>query len=130
MGLFWGKLRRGRVFYLIPNTVPKVLNDTEIEGYHLPSDLIGISALKYEVRDKQNFPAAVNVACNHIIQQVQELGSYEDPAVLLEEAKLRQKERDGVALFTLKLTKELIHSDNANYDLMKTINYLFGGASE
>ncbi len=115
---------------MIPNTVPKVLNDTEIEGYHLPSDLIGISALKYEVRDKQNFPAAVNVACNHIIQQVQELGSYEDPAVLLEEAKLRQKERDGVALFTLKLTKELIHSDNANYDLMKTINYLFGGASE
>jgi hypothetical protein len=111
MGLFWGRLRRGRVFYLIPNTVPKVLNETEIEGYRLPTDLIGISPLKYEVREKQNFAAAVNVACSHIKRKIQELGPYEDPAKLLEEAKLRQKERDAVALFTLKLTKELIHTD-------------------
>ncbi|EHL79187.1 nucleotide-binding protein [Bacillus smithii] len=119
MGLFWGRLRRGRVFYLIPNTVPKVLNETEIEGYRLPTDLIGISPLKYEVREKQNFAAAVNVACSHIKRKIQEQGPYEDPAILLEEAKLRQKERDVVALFTLKLTKELIHSDETKiYDYL------------
>lgn len=111
MGLFWGRLRRGRVFYLIPNTVPKVLNDTEIAGYHLPSDLIGLSCLTYEVRNRQNFVAAVNVACNHITHQIKELGHYEDPAILLEEAKHRQKERDAIALFTLKLAKELIYSE-------------------
>ncbi|MGE8206531.1 nucleotide-binding protein [Heyndrickxia sp. NPDC080065] len=119
MGLFWGRLRRGRVFYLIPNTVPKLLNDTDIEGYHLPSDLIGISALTYEVRDNQNFVAAVNVACGYIAQQIKELGHYEDPALLLEEARLRQKERDAIALFTLKLTKELIY-----YDHTKIYEYL------
>jgi hypothetical protein len=117
MGLFWGRLRRGRVFFMIPNTVPKVLNGEEIDGYHLPSDLIGISPLKYEVRS--NYSASVNVACGYITRQINKLGRYQEPSILLEEARIRQKERDAVALFTLKLTKELLQSNNS-----KTYDYL------
>jgi len=113
MGLFWGRLRRGRVFYLIPNSVPKVVHDMQIEDYHLLSDLAGINPLTYEVRNKPNPSAAINIACSYIKRKIKKLGPYEDPSVLLKEAKLRQKERDEVALFTLKLTKELIEYDKS-----------------
>ncbi|WP_427125070.1 TIR domain-containing protein (plasmid) [Priestia megaterium] len=119
MGLFWGKLRRGRVFYLIPNTTPKVVNDMKIEEYHLLTDLVGINSLKYEVRDIPNPSAAVNIACGHIISKINEMGVYEDPKLLLEQARLRQKERDAVARFALKLTRKLIQSDNSKvYDYL------------
>ncbi|GAA0337569.1 hypothetical protein GCM10008967_29790 [Bacillus carboniphilus] len=65
MGLFWGRLRRGRVFYIIPDLIP---NQEGVEGYRLPSDLDGLTVLKYEIRTDQNFEAAVNRACRAIKQ--------------------------------------------------------------
>ncbi len=119
MGLFWGRLRRGRVFFLIPNTTPKVVDGIEIEEYHLLSDLVGINPLTYEVRNKPNPRASVNIACARIKEKMEELGPYDDPKLLLEQAKIRQKERDAVALFTLKLTKELMQSDKTKiYDFL------------
>jgi predicted nucleotide-binding protein len=118
MGLFWGKLKRERVFYLIPATTPKKREDIDIEDYHLLSDLIGLNSLTYQPLSK-NDDAAVSVACHHIIQRIQELKSFKDPEILLQEAQRRQRERDVVALFTLKLTKELIESDQSKiYDYL------------
>jgi hypothetical protein len=112
MGLFWGKLKRNRVFYLIPNTVPKKRNDINIEEYHLLSDLIGMNALTYQA-DSMNDDAAVSVACQHILHKIKKLHCFQDPEILLQEARRRQKERDEVALFTLKLAKELIQYDKS-----------------
>ncbi|GGE61419.1 TIR domain-containing protein [Priestia taiwanensis] len=112
MGLFWGKLKRHRVFYLIPNTVPKKRNDIDIQEYHLLSDLLGMNALTYQA-DSSNDDAAVSVACQHILHKIKELQCFQDPEVLLQEARLRQKERDEVSLFTLKLAKELIQYDKS-----------------
>ncbi len=119
MGLFWGKLRRGRVFYLIPNTPPKEVNDMKIEEYHLLSDLLGLNPLHYDVaRSIRNIPASVNVACGKMKEIITKLGPYEDTNLLLEQAKIRQKERDAVALFTLKLTKELMFDNTRIYDYL------------
>ncbi|MBM7691297.1 hypothetical protein JOC77_000702 [Peribacillus deserti] len=118
MGLFWGKLKRSRVFYLIPNTVPKTRNDIDIQNYHLLSDLIGLNPLTYQAATK-NHDAAVSVSCQHIIKKIQELKFFNDPEKMLKEALRKQRERDEVALFTLKLTKELIV-----YDHEKIYEYL------
>ncbi|PLT29472.1 TIR domain-containing protein [Peribacillus deserti] len=118
MGLFWGRLKRSRVFYLIPNTVPKTRDDMNIQDYHLLSDLIGLNPLKYQAGSK-NYDAAVSVSCQHIIKKIQELKFYQDPEILLHEVRRKQRERDEVALFTIKLTKELLKSDNENiYDYL------------
>ncbi|MDN4608192.1 TIR domain-containing protein [Sporosarcina highlanderae] len=111
MGLFWGKLRRGRVFYLIPDLTPKEISGMKIEDYHLLSDLVGINPLLYEIRSTPNPAASVSIACGRIKSIIQELGFYLDPKIELEKAQLRQKERDAVSLFLLKLAKELIQSD-------------------
>jgi hypothetical protein len=118
MGLFWGKLKRGRVFYLIPNTVPKKRDDINIQDYHLLTDLIGINPLTYQAESK-NYDAAVSVSCHHIIEKINELKFFKDPEMLLQEAQRKQRERDEVALFTIKLTKELIE-----YDKSKIYEYL------
>lgn len=112
MGLFWGKLKRSRVFYLIPNSVPKKRDDIDIQDYHLLTDLVGINPLTYQAK-AENYDAAVSVSCNHIIKRINELKFFKDPEILLQEAQRRQNERDAVALFTLKLTKELIKYDKS-----------------
>ncbi|QQZ11241.1 TIR domain-containing protein [Heyndrickxia vini] len=112
MGLFWGRLKRGRVFYLIPNTVPKKREDINTQNYHLLTDLIGVNPLTYQALSK-NYDSAVSVSCHHIINKINELKFFKDPEMILQEVQKRQRERDEVALFTLKLTKELIENDKS-----------------
>ncbi len=96
MGLFWARLRRSRVFCLLPDQVP-VRNDLipgeNIEEYHLLSDLSGLTPLEYEWQH-ENPVAAVDVSCGKIIDSIQEQGSYRDPQKELEQLKheLRRKE--------------------------------------
>lgn len=112
MGLFWGRLKRERVFYIIPNSVSKERDDMKIEDYHLLSDLIGINSLTYQA-GSQNIDSAVSVACQHIIKQIKLLQGFQDPEILAAELERKQRERDEVALFSLKLTKELIENDKS-----------------
>lgn len=87
MGLFWGKLRRRRVFCLIPREVESrddLVQGVEIKEYHLLSDLHGMNLLEYHRRTDDNYAAAVDAACGMIERSVMEQGVYENPQELLE----------------------------------------------
>lgn len=65
LGLFWGKLGRGRVFFIIPEK-------TEL---HIPTDLLGVTPGKYDPnRDDKSFQAATGPVCNQIRIQIKKLG--------------------------------------------------------
>ncbi|MEK4849809.1 TIR domain-containing protein [Paenibacillus sp. FSL H7-0756] len=96
MGLFWARLRRGRVFCLLPDQVPArsdLVPGENVEEYHLLSDLSGLTPLEYEWQH-ENATAAVDVSCGKIIDSIQAQGMYHDPAVELLQlrAELRRKE--------------------------------------
>jgi len=74
MGLFWGKLRRKRVFCLIPLEVG--VNNEDIQGIeinklHILSDLSGLSLLEYEHAHGNEFQAAVSVSCAEIRKAIE-----------------------------------------------------------
>ncbi|KQN97001.1 TIR domain-containing protein [Paenibacillus sp. Leaf72] len=79
MGLFWGKLRRQRVFCIIPNDTSKIVEDLNADGFHVPSDLSGLNILQYEIRNDSNYSAAVNVACHVIKTSIASEGIFNDP---------------------------------------------------
>ncbi|WNS42927.1 TIR domain-containing protein [Paenibacillus sp. MMS20-IR301] len=96
MGLFWARLRRGRVFCLLPDQVPPrsdLIPGENVEEYHLLSDLSGLTPLEYEWQH-ENVTAAVDVSCGKILDIIAEQGSYQDPAAELRllKAELRRKE--------------------------------------
>ncbi|PKG22961.1 TIR domain-containing protein [Niallia nealsonii] len=118
MGLFWGRLKRERVFFIIPDTVAKEVNGEKVEGYHLLSDLVGLTALTYESsRGDGNHSSAVNTAAGEIIGIIKKLGRFEDAKLLLEEARMVQKIKRRSTIFTRKLSKALIKLNHKNiYD--------------
>lgn len=64
-GLFTGKLGRKRVFFVTPNG-----SDT-----YIPSDLLGVTAGKYDPnREDGSLQAATGAACNEIRQAIKKLG--------------------------------------------------------
>ncbi|QGW79886.1 DNA-binding protein [Pseudomonas alkylphenolica] len=64
-GLFIGKLGRERVFFILPSG----------EELHLPTDLLGVTAGKYELaRSDNSMQAATGPVCHQIRQQIQKLG--------------------------------------------------------
>jgi len=82
MGLFWGRLRRLRVFCLIPQDI-EVSEDEHIKGikidqYHLLSDLNGLTLLQYEYAHDDEYEAAVSVACATIKKAIQNESFFED----------------------------------------------------
>ncbi|RKO63176.1 TIR domain-containing protein [Caldibacillus debilis] len=87
-GLFWGKLGRGRVFAIIPEQVKErddLIIGATVNEFHLLSDLQGLTLLRYEQRTDNNFEAAVSVACQRIIDKIEELGFFQDPRSLLDQ---------------------------------------------
>ncbi|KZE38851.1 hypothetical protein AV656_08085 [Bhargavaea cecembensis] len=112
MGMFWGKLKRERVFFLVPNQV------TENDVFTLPSDFSGLGALEYEVRHDQNYEAAVSRACSQIKRRIADLKLYTDPFDLL-----REMEKDLTLLlkirrFYLRFTKLLLRGQSPLYDCL------------
>jgi predicted nucleotide-binding protein len=86
MGMFWGKLRRNRVFCIVPREVAErddLFAGVKVKEYHLLSDLQGLTLLTYESRTDGNYHAAVDVACGHILNKIDAHGVYSDPADLL-----------------------------------------------
>jgi hypothetical protein len=65
-GLFVGKLGADRCFYLVPRTVG---------DFHLPTDLLGTTALTYRAdRKDSNLVAALGPACNQIRRAIRLIG--------------------------------------------------------
>jgi hypothetical protein len=65
LGLFMGKLGRGRTFVLHPAD----------PQFKIPSDLLGISTTKYYwPREDKNYEAAVGSACHKIREKIRSLG--------------------------------------------------------
>lgn len=117
MGMFWGKLRRRRVFFLIPSQVSETLDDgTVIDELHIPSDLAGLTTLQYEVRSDNNFQAAVNVACSAIKQKIQELGLYIDPLEIVGAANLEIQRKHHILQFCFEYLHILKGEDEHKYD--------------
>lgn len=83
MGLFWGRLRRQRVFCLIPQDIEKSDGDhikgVRIDQYHLLSDLNGLTLLEYEYAHDGEYEAAVAVACASIKRAIRDEGYFDDP---------------------------------------------------
>lgn len=102
MGLFWGKLRRQRVFAVIPREVRErddLIPDHTVSDYHLLSDLHSLTLLTYEHRSDRNAEAAVAVACRQIARKVQELGCFQDPRKLLEQKELELLQKQSILHF-------------------------------
>ncbi|WP_235941527.1 TIR domain-containing protein [Paenibacillus puerhi] len=106
MGLFWGKLRRDRVFYLVPERVPSHRHNIEIDQFHIPSDLQGLTVLTYEIRTDGNYTAAVNVACDEIVGRIEKLGAFADPALELERARAELDRKQSLLHFFIELHKK------------------------
>ncbi|MDQ0859865.1 nucleotide-binding protein [Bacillus sp. V2I10] len=116
MGLFWGRLRRGRVFYIIPNQIP---SSDEAKGVRLPTDLDGITVLSYEIRTDDNYDAAVNLACRAIKRTIVEKGPFQDPAKLLAESQ-SEREQDYTLIRVLRtLSKRLLSDQSQKFEFLQ-----------
>jgi hypothetical protein len=102
MGLFWSRLQRGRVFFLVPVQVPEAINGVAIDEFHIPSDLTGLTLLKYETRSDHNVSAAVSVACAEILGKIKALGLFSDPVKELEAAKAELARKQQILHFFIE----------------------------
>ncbi|WP_404427726.1 nucleotide-binding protein [Ureibacillus chungkukjangi] len=114
LGLFWGKLRKGRVFFIVPNEF-KTLNSGN-DDYVLPTDLSGLTTLNYEMRTDNNFEAAVSRAAQKINTIIRTDGFFEDPSVLLEKTKEDLIKCNTLLSFYHQFTKSLIGDSNKKYE--------------
>ncbi|MCY9666447.1 nucleotide-binding protein [Paenibacillus alginolyticus] len=102
MGLFWGKLRRNRVFAIVPNEVKErddLIKGETVGDFHLLSDLQGLTLFKYELRTDDRHEAAVSVACQQIIKKMQEHGFYTDPRDQLAQKELELQQKQSLLHF-------------------------------
>ncbi|MGG0940238.1 TIR domain-containing protein [Brevibacillus centrosporus] len=120
MGLFWGILRKDRVFAIVPRNVPK--RDDLIEGqtvsdFHLMSDLTGLTLLEYDIRPDQKYEAAVSVACQEIINKIQQLGAFKDPRSVVTETGLKLHRKQSVLHFFWEYNKNVhVPGSKEKYD--------------
>ncbi|SIT72871.1 TIR domain-containing protein [Edaphobacillus lindanitolerans] len=110
MGMFWGKLKRERVFFLVPNKAPN--------NFTIPSDFNGLGRLEYEVRDDQNYEAAVNRACSAIKRRIEDLNLFQDPIDLLEEMEKDLTAMRKIRLFYKRFTKLIMRRQTRPHDCL------------
>lgn len=106
MGLFWGRLGRKRVFCIIPNEVP-----TGQEGgptsLHLPSDLEGITLLRYMADHSRGPRSAISTACGRILNAVAEEGFFKQRHELFAEMKSGMERKDSVIQLLLEYLRNV-----------------------
>ncbi|BFH63609.1 TIR domain-containing protein [Paenibacillus azoreducens] len=98
MGLFWGRLRRQRVFAIVPQEVKgrdDLIKEEKVSDFHILTDLHGLTLLQYETRTDENYEAAVSVACHFIKKVIQVEGNYPDPLneMMKMETEIERKRR-------------------------------------
>ncbi len=72
LGLFVGRLGRRRSFVVMPR---------EVEGLHLPSDLIGLNTATFAMpTDMRRLVAALGPACNKVRRVIKDAGTITTPA--------------------------------------------------
>lgn len=114
MGLFWARLRRSRVFCLVPDQVtPRddLIPGENVEEYHLLSDLAGITSLEYEMHH-DNPTAAVDVSCGKIIDNIHEHGRFRDPVKDLEQLKMDLRRKESILHFFWQYNSNVTISEN------------------
>ncbi len=71
LGLFVGRLGRRRSFVVVPR---------EVEGLHLPSDLVGLNTATFAMPpDTRRLVAALGPACNKVRRAIKEAGTVPAP---------------------------------------------------
>jgi Predicted nucleotide-binding protein containing TIR-like domain len=117
MGLFWGKLKRGRVFFIKPTTVSRQHNGKTIDEFHILSDMDGLTVLNYDSeRSDGSYKDAVSVACMTIGEIIKEKGVYQDPVKALEVATTQMEQDLNVFRFFLKYVKESMSNTGTKYE--------------
>ncbi|WP_343045091.1 TIR domain-containing protein [Paenibacillus lemnae] len=116
MGLFWGRLGRSRVFCIIPMQVEpdgRVIEDIEVQEYHLLTDLQGLTLLEYELRSDGDDKSAVDVACGHILRAVEALSFFDHPDDLLQQKEWDLRRKQSVLHFFWEYNRNVHVSDQA-----------------
>lgn len=118
LGLFWGKLGRNRVFCMIPNEVPDEYKGEPVVGYRIPTDLSGLTILKYEIRSDKNLNAAVNVACRQIIKRIEELGQFQQLEKKIQQLCDKLEGDYAILRFLRGMAKGLLKDASKKYDYL------------
>ncbi|MFD2671213.1 TIR domain-containing protein [Marinicrinis sediminis] len=119
MGLFWGRLRRGRVFFLVPDAAERTWNDETVTDFHLLSDMQGLTTLSYEHRrSDHNVNAAVSVACMKIGAIIQEKGAFPDPLEAWKKAQAEMERDESLHHFFLHFVKDLMRDPKRKYEYL------------
>jgi len=112
MGLFMGRLGRKRIFFILPEHITDSKDDTKVEGLRMPTDLLGLNPLTYEIRSDGKWAPAVSVACSKIADSIEEQGRWSDPELEQRLAELKQTESEAriQLLKLLRFFRELLRS--------------------
>ncbi|GGD87086.1 nucleotide-binding protein [Paenibacillus nasutitermitis] len=126
MGLFWGKLRRGRVFFVIPDQVPAARDGEVVDDYRLASDLDGLTVLKYEAgRTDSNRIAALSQACSFMLGRMNELGIFPSPEKALETARQELAMFRSVVHFYRDFNKGILGRNGHENQLIDAVRNAF-----
>ncbi|MBE1441213.1 TIR domain-containing protein [Paenibacillus sp. OAS669] len=114
MGLFWGKLRRSRVFALVPRSVQErddLIRDTTIKDFHILSDLQGLTLLTYHEAVRGNYLAAVDIACGYIAKAIEDEQTFTDPCQLLAEKEAELERKQSILHFFWEYNRNVTAAD-------------------
>lgn len=111
MGLFWGRLGRNRVFCLIPTqkSLPEVTG-AEPASFHLPSDLQGLTLLRYT--DHERLAAAVDVSCGKILESVSKEGIFKQRHEIIAQSETLIQRKESVLQFFWEYIRNINTSDS------------------
>lgn len=85
LGIFTGRLGSAKSFFLIPD---------DVADFHLPSDLLGHTPLKYK-SSRDNLQAAVGPVCNKLRRAIADLGAHTRPNGRISEVTVITTVNDG-----------------------------------
>ncbi|WP_438431309.1 TIR domain-containing protein [Gorillibacterium sp. sgz500922] len=113
LGLFWGRLRRSRVFCLVPRDLPEAPDGWPAADFRLPSDLEGLTLLRYAGRADGRYSAAMDVPCGEIAQAIRRERLFPDPVRLLKEKQDLLERKQSILRFFWGYLKNVSEPDPA-----------------
>ncbi|WP_339279443.1 nucleotide-binding protein [Paenibacillus sp. FSL W8-1187] len=110
MGLFWGRLGRRRVFCLVPSVVPQP-KEAGPASIHLPSDLDGLTLLRYDAAHSRGPHSGVSTACGRILTAMRSEGPFKQRHEILAESETLVQRKDSVLHFFWEFLKNVDIAD-------------------